>query len=496
MKRHLWVFAVGMLVLPIVLLTIMTVVSNIVVHLLGWTPADGSLGANWQMVLTEALVLVSWLGINRGYLQVPIGWQLPKRLASWWFIAPILVVLIGDATLNPSFSFGIGYVVTAIVMGLGVGITEEYVFRGLLVGYLYRHFRLSAMVTAIVSGIIFGGVHLVNALQGSLSNTIAQVIAAIALGFFFAVIYLLTNSLWLPIIGHSVIDAFDQLAFGTLSNQSGTSLVTGVIYAIVFAGLGWWLLKRHQAIAIGQEIAGQAPGKQLNFKQPSRTAMAIDPVKTSIAIAIPLVELALGALVTLIWHGKWPRVIAVDLIFFIGFAVAIYLYRDVLVTDWRQFKQHLGRGVLIAIAGFLGSYLVLLLVRLVLKPFTTSVAASGVDVLSVQSTGLALVASLTTLMAPFTEEIIFRHVLFYQWQKRGAVTWLMLIVSSVAFGLVHWNNFNGDVLAMIPYMCVGAFYGLIYYFSRNIWQNILTHFLFDFVQILAVMALFIVALVH
>lgn len=495
MKRHLWGFAVGMLVLPIVLLTIMTVVSNIIVHLLGWTPIEGSLGANWQMVLTEVLVLGSWFGINRGYLKVPIGWHLPKRIADWWFVAPVIVVLIGDATLNPSFSFGIGHIVTAIVMGLAVGIMEEFVFRGLLVGYLYRHFRLSAMVTAMVSGVIFGGVHLVNALQGSLSNTIAQVVAAIALGFFFAVIYLLTNSLWLPIIGHSVIDAFDQLAFGTLSNQSGTSLMTGIIYAVVFAGVGWWLLKRNQSIAIGQEVAGQF-SRQVNFKQSPRTVMTVDPIKTGIAIAIPLVELALGALVTLILHDKWPRVIAVDLVFFVGFSVAIYLYRDVLVTDWRQFKRHLGRGILIAIAGFLGSYLVLLLARLVLKPFTTSVAASGFDVLSVQSTGLALVASLTTLMAPFTEEIIFRHALFYQWQRRGIVTWLMLIISSVAFGLVHWNNFNGDVMAMIPYMCVGAFYGLIYYFSRNIWQNILTHFLFDFVQILAVIVLFIVALVR
>ncbi|WP_235016932.1 type II CAAX prenyl endopeptidase Rce1 family protein [Pediococcus acidilactici] len=41
----------------------------------------------------------------------------------------------------------------------------------------------------------------------------------------------------------------------------------------------------------------------------------------------------------------------------------------------------------------------------------------------------------------------------------------MFILSSVLFGLIHWNNFNGDLLQMIPYMFVGAGFAVIYYKS-------------------------------
>jgi membrane protease YdiL (CAAX protease family) len=69
----------------------------------------------------------------------------------------------------------------------------------------------------------------------------------------------------------------------------------------------------------------------------------------------------------------------------------------------------------------------------------------------------------------------------------------MFVLSAILFGLVHWNNFDGNIVAMIPYMAVGAWYALIYYWSRNIWQNILTHFLFDFIQFLSALLLFILA---
>ncbi|MFV5770202.1 CPBP family intramembrane glutamic endopeptidase [Pediococcus acidilactici] len=72
----------------------------------------------------------------------------------------------------------------------------------------------------------------------------------------------------------------------------------------------------------------------------------------------------------------------------------------------------------------------------------------------------------------------------------------MFILSSVLFGLIHWNNFNGDLLQMIPYMFVGAGFAVIYYKSQNIWQNIMTHFFFDFIQVLAAGVMLIVSLLQ
>lgn len=222
-------------------------------------------------------------------------------------------------------------------------------------------------------------------------------------------------------------------------------------------------------------------------------AQPINPVKTILALAIPPIELIVGTFVSQLFKNQTLLITLNVLIFAIGLIVALFLYHDVLAKDWPRFRQHLWRNLLLAIVGVFVMYGLLSLTRMALKPFVSAEAASPM-LLSIQTAGLGVVASLTTLFAPFTEEIIFRHALFYQWRGRGFLTWLMFIVSSISFGLVHWFNFHGQVLQMIPYMVVGAAFALIYYFSKNIWQNIMTHFFFDFVQFAAAVLLFVVAI--
>ena len=72
----------------------------------------------------------------------------------------------------------------------------------------------------------------------------------------------------------------------------------------------------------------------------------------------------------------------------------------------------------------------------------------------------------------------------------------MFLLSSFLFGLAHWNNFNGDIFKMIPYMVVGAWFAIIYYKSKNIWQNIMTHFFFDFLQVIAAVVVLILSLIQ
>ncbi len=312
-------------------------------------------------------------------------------------------------------------------------------------------------MTVFLSGLMFSLVHLVNATGGSLTMTLVQMLEAIGLGSFFAAVYLVTGSLWLPIIAHGIIDGFDALAFGTLSNTAGMSIWTSLVYTVVFGVAAYWLLntKRFNVVISTNGHSNLDFKRRPTETRPAIQRQSISSVKTLVAIAIPLAELGLGAVVADNVTNKWVRVILVDVIFFAGLCLAVYLYRDVLVSHWQRFKTHVGMGLLVAIGGVLLAC-VLAAVRQTLQYM--GVASSGaVNVLSIQSAGMALVASLTTLMAPFAEEIVFRHALFYQWRGRGVLTWLMLTVSSVAFGLVHWNNFHGQLIQMIPYMCVGAF---------------------------------------
>ncbi|MDM8212978.1 type II CAAX endopeptidase family protein [Enterococcus hirae] len=223
--------------------------------------------------------------------------------------------------------------------------------------------------------------------------------------------------------------------------------------------------------------------------------LPISPKKTIIALLIPLAELLIGDALIPKLTSQWAKVIYTVLIFLTSLCIAVYLYQDVLRKDWRTYKNHLWWNFAIALVGVAASFALLAGVRFLLDSLhiTQASALSANGFLSLETASMGLVASTTALMAPFTEEIVFRHVLFYQWKNRGVLTWLMFLLSAIAFGLVHWNNFNGQLDQMIPYMCVGALYALIYYFSKNIWYNIMTHFFFDFFQVIGAILMFILA---
>lgn len=483
------------IILAIVSLTVAGIATNLTFYFSTLTATTAV-----KTAIAEIVALILWWLLNKTYLKVKINWHISTRDSHWLFLLPIIVVLIGDSTLKPHFSFSLTNTISAIILGLTVALFEEYIFRGILVNYLYSHFRLSVFWTASLSGIAFSLVHLINALDGNIINTVAQAFAALALGFFLAVIYLITNNLWLPIIAHAIVDVFDQLAFGTLSNTAGTSMLTGIIYTIFYLLIGILLLAKFSPSANFSRdtvTVSFRPKDTLSFSTPvDTTQIKVSPIKTIIAIIIPPLELLIGPLAIKLVSGRLAKSIVMDLVFFIGFVTAILLYKNVLKLDWQRFKQRWFVNLLLAIGGVIVSYLILIGARLLLRPLLSAGGASVTDSLSVQGATVGLIASLTVLMAPFTEEIIFRHVLFYQWKKRGIFTWLMFIISAVLFGLAHWNNFNGNVLAMIPYMLVGAWYALIYYWSRDIWQNILTHFLFDVIQFLSALIVLLAALLQ
>ncbi|MFC6255081.1 CPBP family intramembrane glutamic endopeptidase [Secundilactobacillus hailunensis] len=490
MKKGVVLLAAESVVMTVIILTLAIMVGRLSASAF---PVVSKLGVQ---IIAELLAFGCWWGLNRWYPKAKVSWRGHGEPHQWVLILPVIIVLLGDSTLNPQFNLSLGPTLTAIMVGLSVGLFEEYVFRGVLVSALRQRYHLGAVMTAFISGVMFSLVHLVNVSNGSLTMTLVQMLEAIGLGFFFAAIYLVTANLWLPILAHGVIDGFDALAFGALSNTAGMSVWTSLIYAVVFGAIGYWLLKtKRYAVKIPT-----SSGSHVDFsshqpqRRPAIQRQPVPMIKTAVAIAIPLAELGLGATVVAVTTNQWLRVVLVDLIFFAGLCTALYLYRDVLVSHWQRYKHHLGTGLLVGIGGVIAAYVLLTVIRQGLNLIGVASAGSA-SVMSIQTAGMALVASLTTLMAPFTEEIVFRHALFYQWRGRGAVTWLMLIISSVAFGLAHWNNFHGQLVQMIPYMCVGALFGLIYYFSRNIWQAVLTHFLFDMIQVIAVIAMFILAIV-
>lgn len=171
---------------------------------LGWLPI------RYAGIAQDAIVLIGVLIFNRYVAHVPVRWwnwhhglnQLKQAVP-----ALIIVGLLAYANLNklltlpmtPLVALYLGYV-------LLVGITEEYVFRGVMVPLLARSFPNDNLVVVLGSSFLFGGLHLINSSHISLTYVLPQVLFAMAIGTLFASLYVRTDNLGLPILLHAATD--------------------------------------------------------------------------------------------------------------------------------------------------------------------------------------------------------------------------------------------------------------------------------------------------
>lgn len=128
-----------------------------------------------------------------------------------WYIPLILLAshnLWNGVAINLPLTGTICYIVYMI----GVGFIEEVIFRGLLFKAIAKDNIKEAI---IISSVTFGLGHLVNAINGSGMDLVAnlcQVVGAIAIGLLFVTIFYRSGSLLPCIITHSAIDAVSVFA--------------------------------------------------------------------------------------------------------------------------------------------------------------------------------------------------------------------------------------------------------------------------------------------
>jgi membrane protease YdiL (CAAX protease family) len=170
-------------------------------------------GIAWQVVLAggfalAAAVLFRWpaAGLGGAGLGAP-RWASLRLL---WFPGLYLALMLGLASL--------GTLPAAPLLGLlffntlWVGISEETMFRGVLLAGLRSWMRLGLAVA--ISTVVFGVVHVLNVfLTGDLVLAVAQACAAMASGLLLAAIRIRSASLW-PAVGyHAAWDFATLLAF-------------------------------------------------------------------------------------------------------------------------------------------------------------------------------------------------------------------------------------------------------------------------------------------
>lgn len=120
----------------------------------------------------------------------------------------------------------LSYLLACVFIAFTTGLFEEVLIRG----FTYKRFiknigySVDGVKKSIIwSSVLFGVMHIVN-LSGydlsSILTTTSQIISAVILGLFFALVYLQSKSLWSVIILHSLIDGATFVLYSLLSKEA------------------------------------------------------------------------------------------------------------------------------------------------------------------------------------------------------------------------------------------------------------------------------------
>jgi len=161
------------------------------------------------------VTIVVWLGQGRpldallttdeGLFDSGLARGMAVGVAIGILMRPILALVSGKAaaqlaeamkSLAPFLPKSRRALAWGVAVSIAAGVAEEIAYRGFLVTYVSSY--APTWVAIVVSALLFGAAHLYQGVAGVLATT--------ALGAVFAVIYLSTGSLLLPMLLHALID--------------------------------------------------------------------------------------------------------------------------------------------------------------------------------------------------------------------------------------------------------------------------------------------------
>ncbi|MBC1758055.1 CPBP family intramembrane metalloprotease [Listeria seeligeri] len=158
----------------------------------------------------------------------------------------------------------------------------------------------------------------------------------------------------------------------------------------------------------------------------------------------------------------------------IPFLLAIYWFKDVLISDWKKINISWWKIVICTLIGVAILEIVSNLIYLKLPVFPDPASTENIifsNLPSMQKIFYFLFSS-SALLTAVTEELNFRYLFLGRYTKFNKV--LGLILSSILFGLAHYF-IQFQLLSCLPYMAMGLVLGIIYLFTKNIWSVIFIH---------------------
>ncbi|MDR3151146.1 MAG: hypothetical protein LBU14_06355 [Candidatus Peribacteria bacterium] len=111
------------------------------------------------------------------------------------------------------------------------------------------------------------------------------------------------------------------------------------------------------------------------------------------------------------------------------YILCFHLYRETLKQAWSDYHKKLWLKILLAIIGVIILHLLIYLVRQLLPIVSTTTSGVTNSGTSQPSIWILVLGAILPILAPFQEEIIFRHVLFFKFLRYNFFMPILLIVS-------------------------------------------------------------------
>ena len=160
-----------------------------------------------------------------------------RSLTLLWL--PLLTIILMLVVGLPANSTGGRVLLTVLVNSLLVGISEELMFRGILLYGAQTRYRL--WISIWIVSILFGLVHALNGfLTGAFGPAVFQAVMAFFSGVMFMGLRLRQNSLYPAMLVHGLWD------FSVFAASQSLIAAVGTIFPIIFFLYGLWLVKDYR----------------------------------------------------------------------------------------------------------------------------------------------------------------------------------------------------------------------------------------------------------
>lgn len=223
---------------------------------ISYTDFGDTPGNMWRAPILSLLVggvflvaLSLWLGWWR------VAWRDEQRVVvHWTLLAPAIYVLVVMATLAGTVWGNVtsGFLLTAVVLGIGVGFAEEFQCRGLLLVGLRG--SMGEVGVWALTCLLFGVMHAAGIFLGEpASSTAVQVISAAAQGSGFYILRRYFGSLVWAMAMHGLWDA---AIFVNANSDAEPTLFTALVWvALPLSLIGGFVLARRTQQAAAEEYA-------------------------------------------------------------------------------------------------------------------------------------------------------------------------------------------------------------------------------------------------